>query len=145
MITLMKSGTYKLIETKSNVKILYLDSDSFAWVAPRSIGQVLVWSHVPHRSDKSLAMGNYSLYKVEDEPYLTDLQHLELEFGKNAWQGYLLTTGLPDDTKKRARIIPTPQIITGNPRFESSMGFHRWRSQLLPYRTKELSNIKESV
>lgn len=123
MITVMKSGTYKLIETKSCVKILSIDDDTFAWVAPRNIGQVLVVSHVPHRTDKSLAMGGYILYKIDDEPYLTDLQHLELEFGRNAWQGYLLPTGFSNVHKKRSRIIPTMQIITGNPRFSTSMDF----------------------
>jgi len=141
MITAIKSGVYKLIETKSNVKILYLDEDTYAWVAPRNIGQVLVISHVPHRTDKSLATGNYCLYIVDDEPYLTDLQHLELEYGMNAWQGYLLPTGLPDIHKKRSRIIPTTQLITGNPRFTASMGLHRWRTQLLPHRTEELSEV----
>lgn len=126
MITLLKSGTYKLIETKDNTKILYLDNNAYAWVEPPSIGEMLVATVKPHRTDCALSMGNYNLYDVDDEPYLTDLQHLELEYGKNAWQGYLLTTGLPDKIKKRVRIIPTSQIITGNPRFSSLMGFRNW-------------------
>jgi hypothetical protein len=32
--------------------------------------------------------------------------------GKGTWQGYLLPTGLPDDKKKRNRIIPTDEVIT---------------------------------
>lgn len=127
MITLLKDGNYRLIETKSNTKILYLDSHAYAWVEPRDIGEVLVSTRKPHRTDCSLAMGNYCLYDVKDEPYLTDLQHLELQYGKKAWQGYLLLVGLPDSKHKRRRIIPTDQIITGNPRFSEVMGFNRWK------------------
>ena len=41
---------------------------------------------------------------VKDERELTDLEHLELLVGEGIWQGYLLTTGLPTDEKKRNRI-----------------------------------------
>lgn len=124
MITLLDTGTYKLIETKNHVKILTLNGKPFAWVKVKNIGDILVVSaYPPHSSDYSLSMGNYDLYNVEDEPYLTDLPHLELEFGKNAWQGYLLLTGLPTAKKRRSRIVPTTQIITGNPRYSSHMGF----------------------
>lgn len=126
MITLIKTGTYKLIETKANIKILYLDNHPYAWVTADKIGQILVWSRVPHRTNRDLAMGKYQLYEVEDEPYLTDLQHLELEYGENAWQGYLLPTGLPTKKDTRTRFIPATEIITGNPRFTSEMGFKRW-------------------
>lgn len=126
MITSIKSGSYKLIETRSNIKILYLDSQPYAWIAAQTIGRLLIWSHVPHSSDCDLAMGAYRLYDVENEPYLTDMQHLELEFGKNAWQGYLLPTGMPNEKDLRTRFIPTTEIITGNPRFSSEMGFKRW-------------------
>lgn len=126
MITLIKTGPYKLIETKANIKILYLDNQPYAWVTAEKIGQILVWSRVPHRTNRDLAMGIYQLYEVEDEPYLTDLQHLELEFGEHAWQSYLLPTGLPTSKDARTRFIPTTEIITGNPRFTSEMGFKRW-------------------
>lgn len=111
MITLIKTGEYKLIETKEDTKILYLDDQIFAWVHPRSIGEILVVSHRQHRLDCVLSIGRYDIYGVKDEPSLTDLQHLELEVGRYSWQGYLLPTGLPNDRKKRARIIPTPQLI----------------------------------
>lgn len=119
MIQQLRAGFYKLIETKDNTKILFLDNETYAWVEPPSIGEILVYSHKIHHEDCSLAMGHYVLYGVEDEPYLSDNFHLELEFGKAAWQGYLLLTGLPDDHHKRGRIIPTTEIITGNPRFEN--------------------------
>lgn len=111
MITLEKEGSYKLIETKRNTKILYLDDASFAWVEPVEIGEILVASHVPHKIDCVLATGTYRLFSVEDEPHLSDEPHLELQVGSNAWQGYLLPTGLPDDAKKRSRIIPTKDTL----------------------------------
>jgi hypothetical protein len=119
MITLRKTGSYKLIETKQNTKILYLDNQTFAWIEPPTIGEILVSSHKVHKSDCVLSMGHYHIYDVMSEPYLSDQPHLELEVGPNAWQGYLLPTGLPDGTKKRARIIPTHEIITRNPRYSN--------------------------
>lgn len=118
MIKQLKYGFYKLIETKDHTKVLYLDNETYAWVEPPKIGEILVYSHKTHREDCSLAMGHYVFYEVTDEPYLSDNYHLELEFGQAAWQGYLLLTGLPDQHHKRGRIIPTAEIITGNPRFK---------------------------
>ncbi len=118
MITLKRSGMYRLIETKKNTKILYLDNDIFAWVDTESVGEILVVSHKTHKSDCLLSLGHYKIYDVVDEPYLSDQIHLELEAGKNSWQGYLLLTGLPDDHKIRGRIIPTNEIIVSNPRYK---------------------------
>ena len=117
MIKLLKSGNHKLIETKHNTKVLYLDDDVYAWVEPPSIGEILVSSHETHRADCVLSVGAYHIFSVKNEPHLSDNMHLELEVGRNVWQGYLLLTGLPDENKKRARIIPTMEIITGNPDF----------------------------
>lgn len=107
-----KKGAYEIIETKHRTKVLYLDEEPFAWIHPKEIGEILVSSHYYHASDVKVSSGNYILYGVQDEDYLTDLQHLELEYGHDAWQGYLLPTGLPTANHKRARIIPTDQLIT---------------------------------
>lgn len=48
MITVIQSGSYRLIETKANIKILYPDKQPYAWVYAKSIGQRIVWSRVPH-------------------------------------------------------------------------------------------------
>lgn len=113
MITLIREGEYVLVETKLQIKILTLDNTKqFAWVNIMDIGEILVTSHKVHKVDHILAMGKYRLYKVKDEPDLTDLKHLELSVGKGVWQGYLLPTGLPTVTKKKKRIIPTKEIIT---------------------------------
>lgn len=115
MISLLKTGHHKLIETKRHTKILFLDGDTYAWVEPPSIGEILVVSHNAHKTDYLLSSGRYYLYDVVDEPDISDHIHLELEAGEDIWQGYLLLTGLPSDTKKRARIVPTREVITGNP------------------------------
>lgn len=112
MITLLKKGTYRLIETKSQVKILYLDKRSYAWVMAEDIGEILVTSHRPHQIDHVLALGRYRLYDVEGEDKLSDQMHLELLVGDGHWQGYLLPTGLPTSQKTRSRIIPTAELIT---------------------------------
>ena len=116
MIYPIKSGLYKLVETKSNTKILLIDDKTFAWIEPKT-GEILVFSHKVHLSDCVLAVGHYELYDIIDEPLLSDQLHLELEVGRASWQGYLLPTGFPDNRKHRSRIIPTHEIITGNPRY----------------------------
>lgn len=117
MIKLVKQGTYKLIETKHNTKILYLDHKTYAWVEIVGLGEILIASHKAHKTDCVLGVGEYHIYDVIDEPTLSDQLHLELEVGHRAWQGYLLLTGLPTATKKRKRIVPTREIIAGNPAY----------------------------
>ncbi len=117
MITQLKTGFYKLVETKRQTKILYLDNEVFAWVEPPNIGEILVASHKIHKTDCVLSLGHYKLYNVDNEPYLSDQMHLELEVGRGHWQGYLLLSGLPDNHKKKGRIIPSNEVITGNGRF----------------------------
>lgn len=112
MITLLNSGQYKLIETKHHTKILYLDKTAYAWIGAVNIGEILVASHRLHKTDYVLGCGQYRLYDVDNEPHLSDQLHLELEVGRQTWQGYLLLTGLPDDAKKSGRIIPTSEVIT---------------------------------
>lgn len=113
MIKLIQEGSYQLIETKGQIKILTLDGQqTYAWINVSEIGEILVSSHNPHKTDNILALGRYRLYQVRDEPKLTDLEHLELFVGDGKWQGYLLTTGMPNLNEKRKRIIPTDELIT---------------------------------
>lgn len=113
MIKLKKEGTYTLIETQGQTKILTLDGKQvFAWVYAADIGEILVSSHKKHKTDHVLAIGRYRMYEVKSEPKLTDLTHLELFVGEGIWQGYLLLTGLPTTKTVRNRIIPTKEIIT---------------------------------
>lgn len=114
MIKLVREGAYRLIETKGQTKVLTLGRGTFAWVYAEGIGEILVTSHRAHKEDHVLATGEYRLYEVQDEPNLTDLEHLELSVGGGAWQGYLLLTGLPSEKNKRSRIIPTKEIIAGS-------------------------------
>src|SRR3989344_5113266 len=121
MIKLLKKGKYSLVETRNDVKILKLDKKTFVWVFTRSIGEMLVATHRGHKTDQKLAKGEYRLYKVKDEPKLTDTLHLELSIGGGKyrvvppeadWQGYLLITGFPKDRKTKSRIIPTNELIS---------------------------------
>ena len=113
MIQLLHKGTYQLIETREQTKILTLDGQQiFAWVIAEGIGEILVTSTKTHKTDQILAIGPYRLYGVENEPDLTDLEHLELFVGQGQWQGYLLPKGLPTETERRHRIIPTDETIT---------------------------------
>lgn len=112
MIQLVKEGRYKLTETRGQTKILKLDHKTYAWVNTSNIGEILVTSKKYHQTDNILAIGNYRIYDVKDEPALTDLKHLELFVGDGVWQGYLLTTGIPTKIDNKKRIIPTKEIIT---------------------------------
>ena len=113
MITVVKTGSFTLVETKEQTKILTLDNkNTFAWVNVKNIGEILVASHKDHIADAVLSVGNYRLYSVKDEPLFSDQLHLELAVGTGVWQGYLLPTGLPKGKKLRNRIIPTKEVIT---------------------------------
>lgn len=113
MIKLLQQGIYKLIETKNQTKILILDEhNTYAWINIKGIGEMLVSSHKNHKADYTLNIGNYRIYKVKNEPHLSDHIHLELSIGRNNWQGYLLLTGLPTEAENRNRIIPTKEIIS---------------------------------
>lgn len=79
MISIRKSGTYKLIETKRHTKILYLGPVAYAWIEPTRIGVILVTTHNVHNTDCVLSTGHFRLYDVDQEPQLSDNQHLELE------------------------------------------------------------------
>ncbi len=113
MIKIVAQGTYHLIETKGHTKILTLDrKKTYAWVNAEDIGEILVTTHKSHEVDHLLSAGNYRIYDVKDEDNIADLLHLELFVGEGLWQGYVLPTGLPNDEKKRNRIIPTKELIT---------------------------------
>ena len=130
MIRILQRGIYQLIETKNETKILILDEkDTFAWVKAGAIGEILVASHKSHKADCVLCLGSYRIYEVKDEPHLTDQLHLELSVGFSEWQGYLLPTGLPTDTKKRNRIIPTQERITApiEARYSRAFVYHALR------------------
>jgi hypothetical protein len=113
MITLLRFGAYELVETKHHVKILTLGNETFAWIEPPHIGEILVVTHIPHKTDCILSQGEYRLYEVAAETDISNHIHLELEVGKGRWQGYLLWTGVPNQQKKRARIVPTTEVISG--------------------------------
>src|SRR3989344_8530911 len=113
MVKLLENGSYSLIETHRHIKILSLgEKKVYAWINAAGIGEILVASHNPHKTDHMLAVGKYRMYEVKDEPKFTDLIHLELLVGDGIWQGYLLTKGLPGANTSRVRIIPTLEIIT---------------------------------
>ncbi|HKX73476.1 MAG TPA: hypothetical protein VJM32_05655 [Candidatus Saccharimonadales bacterium] len=120
MIRILRQGRYKLLETKAQTKILRLDDEVYAWINASEIGEILVASHNPHKTDTILSLGRYRLYEVDDEPKLSDQQHLELAVGESAWQSYLLPTGLPQGGKKRSRVIPTTETITRPQRGEEA-------------------------
>lgn len=112
MVKLQQAGRYRLIETKNQIKILYLDDETYAWINAKNIGEILVSSHNPHKTDCVLSMGNYWIYDVVDEPDLSDHIHLELAVGNGRRQGYILLSGLPGPDNQRVRVIPTHELVT---------------------------------
>lgn len=112
MIAVNRTGRYRLIQTKGHTRILYLDGDAYAWIYSRGIGEILVASHRPHRTDSLISTGTFYVYDVINEPHLSDQLHLELQVGEHRWQGYVLLTGLPDKFKPRCRIVATKELIT---------------------------------
>jgi hypothetical protein len=121
MIKLLREGTYRLIETKKLIKILYLDNKTYAWLHAAPIGEIIVASRRLHKTDYVLSSGRYRLYEVDNEPRLIDQQHLELEVEIGKWQGYLLFTGLPSAIRKSGRILPTHEKISENSKAKKAL------------------------
>lgn len=117
MIVVLRSGIYKLAETKHGTKLLHLDDKTYAWIVAPRIGSLLIFSSLPHIEKDVLSTGAFRLYDVRDEPQLSDQLHLEVEVGHDMWQSYLLPTGLPDKVNTRKLIIPTHEVITHNPSY----------------------------
>jgi hypothetical protein len=112
MITSLQKGTYKLFETKEQVKILTLDGNMYAWNIAKNIGELFVTSSDLIKTDKLLATGRYRLHQIQDDPELSELQHLKLNVGERLWQGYILLTGLPSEENESGRIIPTRTMVS---------------------------------
>lgn len=118
MITLRETGLYRLTETPHRMKLLSLSRHGkFILTGIEGIGDILAVTRRPHRVHAVLSAGEYRIYSVDDEPKLSDQLHMELEVGREQWQGYLLPTGLPEGEKLRSRIIPTTERVTDNPVF----------------------------
>lgn len=111
MVRVLKSGKYKLIETRQQVKILYLDEVPYVWLFIPEIGHVLEFTYRLHVTDHKLAAGNYRLYDVKNDRRFSQHKHLELFVGEGQCQGYLLLTDLPTEKKRRSRIIATKELI----------------------------------
>jgi hypothetical protein len=112
MIKVLENGVYKLIETKRQIKVLYLGDKTYVWLYIPGIGHILEITHTAHSSDHVLAWGEYRLYEVKNDARFSDQMHLELCVGKGQWQGYLLLSGLPTNTKKKGRMVATQEVIS---------------------------------
>jgi len=122
MISLRTIGAHRLVQTKKrHTKVLHLEDKAYAWIDFENIGEILVAARNDHSVECELSVGEYRIYEVEGEPSLHDNLHLELQVGRNRWQGYLLLTGLPDKHRTRTRIIPTNEVITDNPAFREKI------------------------
>lgn len=107
MITLMRKGTYRLLETKDKTKILFLDGDTYRWTSVNGIGEILVEPYQNAADDKDLCSGGFQLLDVKEETRLASTMHLELTAKAGQVQGYLLLTGLPSEKGSHKRIVPT--------------------------------------
>ena len=112
MIKAVGKGQYKLIETTNNIKILYLDDRVYACPGLSHYSEIFESFHRKHKTDSILGTGQYYLYRVTNEPDLSDALHLELEAGEGVWQGYLLIQGLPNNKNVRTCIVATHETIT---------------------------------
>lgn len=113
MIKLLESSTYKLVETKNNLKALMLDDrDFFLWKNYGCSGKLEYIRFDPGQVCCLLNINNYRLYEVKDEPNLTAGMHLELHVGKRKWQSYLIEKGLPTIKNKKKPVASTNETIT---------------------------------
>jgi len=113
MIKLVESSSYKLVETKDNLKALILDTvPVYSW---KNFGCNGTLEYIKFDSSKIcciLSANNYRLYDVINEQNLKKGLHLELYVGNRKWQAYLLTKGLPTSKYKIRPITKIDEVIT---------------------------------
>jgi hypothetical protein len=112
MIRRTENGIFELTETSHGTKILALSKELYVWIVAPGIGSLLIYTDYEQEASEILSKGQYNIYRVSDEPELSDQLHLELEFTPDEWQGYILPTGLPDEEDTRKRLIATQQTIS---------------------------------
>lgn len=113
MIKLLESGTYKLVETENNLKVLMLDDKNiFLWKNFGCSGNLEYTRLDPAQICCMLSVNNYRLYQVKNESGFTKGLHLELYAGKKRWQSYLLKKGLPTAKNQKMPISKIEEIIT---------------------------------
>ena len=120
MIKLIDKGRYALVETYSHTKILRLGKSKYAWI-DTSKGELLVKTKRAYRGSLTLSARQYRLYEVENERDLPNALHLELNTGNGKWQAYILPSGLPNESKPRAPMLPRARSITVSPKSRSEL------------------------
>lgn len=113
MIQLVESSSYKLVETKNNLKALILDTiPGYLWTNVGCDGSLDYTKLDTSQICCILSANNYRLYEVANEPNLKNGLHLELYVGKRKWQAYLLTKGFPTPKNKKRPISKIDEVIT---------------------------------
>ena len=113
MIRVVTKGEYMLLKTCDDRTLLLLEeNDPVMWIADSGCADLLEICDKAYSTKCVIVYGNYRLYEVKDESYLTGWEHLELTVGKGRWQGYLLPHGLPSGGKRRREIISTEELIS---------------------------------
>ena len=109
MIKIVSKGDYILHEEDKNKKILQLDDIKPLLWEDENVIHSANQNFVPKRI---LSSGKYRLYKVSNEPNLTDNYHLELYVGSKKWQGYLLPTNILKMRKQAIPITASNELIS---------------------------------
>lgn len=114
MITLLTKGTYTLLGTKDNSKILSFDKNErvYSWIVYDNTGELkhIVYKHFDN--EYLISVGKYRMYEVKDEINFSDAIHLEFLVGDGVWQGHLLREGLPNGNENHYTIAPTKELIS---------------------------------
>lgn len=113
MVKLIESGKYELVETENNLNVLMLgNAKTFLWKNSGCSGNIEYIKFDPSQICCTLAVNNYRLYDVENDPTLTGGIHLELYAGNRKWQPYLLPKGFPTPKGKKTPISKIDDVIT---------------------------------
>lgn len=113
MITVIRTGAYRLFETHEKKGLLVLDGKSiYSWDLKNTPEKLWISPRTSIKTHTTLSTGKYRLYDVKNESNLTENLHLELMIAQGKWQGYVLPTGFPREVNTKKQIIPTEERIT---------------------------------
>ena len=109
MIKVVSKGDYILYEDHNKRKILKLGDAKLLYWTDSKIIQAMNNSANPK---DTLSLGKYRLYKILDEPQLTNNYHLELYVGNKQWRGYLLSSNILKTRMPVVAISATNELIS---------------------------------
>lgn len=118
MIRLIQWGRYRLAIIAEGNTIMSIDGRTYSLFSNSNTLELFDELAASIRAEAAITLhhGDYRMYDVYDELDLAETIHLELEDEDGYVKSYLLPHGLPEESRRQVRQLPTTQQITNESR-----------------------------